>query len=74
GAEDFHLILSPEHFIAVRDRPGGPAEASLDVSLKGYRHRLACQQSDLEGAVKRSQDASIGLDKAVRSWLHNKAA
>ncbi len=74
GAEDFHLILSPEHFIAVRDRPGGPAEASLDVSLKGYQHRLACQRGNLEGAVKRSQDASIGLDEAVRSWLHNKAA
>jgi len=40
-AEDaFREMASPEHFVAVRDRFGGPASAVLDAALEGYRTTL----------------------------------
>ena len=41
GAGDFGEIVSPEHFIAVRDRPGGPAPRALAEALALYRRQLA---------------------------------
>lgn len=37
----FRFIASPEHFVAVRTMPGGPAPAALAASLAGYRAVLA---------------------------------
>lgn len=41
GESDFRRLLTPEHFIAVRERPGGPAAPALGASLDGYRATLA---------------------------------
>ena len=38
---DFRRFLTPEHFVAVRDRFGGPAEGSLSASLQRYRDGLS---------------------------------
>ncbi len=37
GAERFADIVSPEHFVAVRTRYGGPAGAPLQAAIDGYR-------------------------------------
>ena len=66
-------IVSPEHFISVRDRLGGPAEASLNASLERYRNDLQAQRDDLAAAVSRREDAAVELDQAVRSYLHDQA-
>jgi argininosuccinate lyase len=39
-AERFAEIVSPEYFVAVRDRFGGPAPAALDRAIAGYRAAL----------------------------------
>jgi argininosuccinate lyase len=41
GAEGFADIVSAEHFIAARDRPGGPAPRALAEALALYRRQLA---------------------------------
>jgi argininosuccinate lyase len=33
----FAEIVSPEYFVAVRDRLGGPAPAAMDAAIAGYR-------------------------------------
>ena len=40
-AARFAEIVSPEYFIAVRTRFGGPAPAPLGAALAGYRAALA---------------------------------
>ena len=40
AAEAFAEIVSAEHFIAVRDRPGGPAPRALAEALAHYRSQL----------------------------------
>ncbi len=40
GGEEFAKIVSAEHFIAVRDRPGGPAPQALAEALGTYRGLL----------------------------------
>lgn len=37
----FQHAVSPENFVAVRDRFGGPARAPMDAALAGYRQELA---------------------------------
>ena len=40
-AARFATIVSPEHFVAVRTRPGGPAAAPMRTALAGYRDALS---------------------------------
>jgi len=40
----YKLAVSPENFIAVRTRYGGPAEAPMDVALSEYSEDLSRQQ------------------------------
>ncbi|MDH3663547.1 MAG: argininosuccinate lyase [Alphaproteobacteria bacterium] len=67
-------IVSPEHFIAVRDRTGGPADVSLNASLEHYRSYLQSQRNDLARAVARRDDAAAKLDQSVRLLLQDQAA
>ncbi|MGI9451861.1 MAG: argininosuccinate lyase, partial [Geminicoccaceae bacterium] len=73
-AEGLRRFVSPEHFIAVRDRRGGPAEASLHASLELYRNDLQSQRNDLAAAVTRRDNAAARLDQTIRSLLHDQAA
>lgn len=41
GEDEFRTMVSPAHFVAVRDRFGGPAPAAMDAALAGYRTALA---------------------------------
>ena len=56
-ASRFAEIVSPEHFVAVRGRFGGPAPEALEASLDGCRQRLehATQEA---AAIAAREDAS----------------
>lgn len=41
SADSFIHTVSPETFVARRDRPGGPAPAAMAVALKLYRSKMA---------------------------------
>jgi len=51
---DFRRFGTPEHFVAVRTLPGGPAPAALAASLAGYRRSL----EDLRGRIGQAHAAT----------------
>ena len=65
GQGEFASMVSPEHFVAVRDRFGGPAPAALDAAIRGYRtsldafHERAASRSAFEAAAARDLDTRI---------------
>ena len=54
-ARRFAEIVSPEHFVAVRDRFGGPAPAALDAALA--RYRAAPRRGRARGAAIAEREA-----------------
>lgn len=60
---------APEHSIAVRDRIGGPAPASLAASLARYRATLADAEHHLSGVTGRWAIAKETLETAVASRI-----
>ncbi len=60
----FAELVSPEHFVAVRDRFGGPAPAPLAAAIAGYRGKSA----DFVERMKRHVD----LEAAAASELRTK--
>ncbi|SHE78176.1 argininosuccinate lyase [Kaistia soli DSM 19436] len=61
----FADMVSPEAFIAVRDRFGGPAPAALDAALAGYRLALGEFDRRAREAAQRRTDASDMLRRRV---------
>ncbi|GGX67605.1 argininosuccinate lyase [Tateyamaria omphalii] len=53
--ERFEIVTSADHFVAVRDRPGGPAPAALNAAFAMY-------QSDLHRLTER---ATVRTDRHV---------
>ena len=66
AAADLRRFTSPEHFVEVRARFGGPAEASLIRSFGGYRERLDALESRLAAAIGRRVEAREELDRLSR--------
>jgi argininosuccinate lyase len=60
----FAEIVSPEHFVAVRARFGGPAAEALDASLNRYRERLQAFEHDARSAAER--EAASARELATR--------
>jgi argininosuccinate lyase len=60
-ATRFAEIVSPEYFVAVRNRFGGPAPAPLAAAIAGYRDHLA--------ALKSRGAANAALAAAARAEL-----
>lgn len=58
--EAYKLAVSPEHFIAVRTRYGGPAEAPMDIALSGYSKDLKRQN----GRASKNKTYRIQSEKA----------
>jgi argininosuccinate lyase len=63
---DLRRFTSPEHFVEVRDRPGGPSEPSLSRSLEGYREHLQALETRLASVVERRRAARAELDRLSR--------
>jgi argininosuccinate lyase len=61
GEAEFRRFTTPEHFIAVRTLPGGPAPAPLAASLARYRDELAAARAWLDGYRARLD----GVDRAL---------
>ncbi len=57
-ARDFARFISPEHFVGVRERPGGPGPKALATSLAGYRQSLDQQAAALTADRERRQAAN----------------
>jgi argininosuccinate lyase len=65
----FRHYLTPEHFVAVRSRPGGPAPEALAASLDGYTKTLASYRADLDALRTRQARAADALAQAVESTI-----
>jgi argininosuccinate lyase len=59
---EFREFVSPEYFIAVRDRFGGPAPASLTAAIGRYRQRLAGFEAGTRVTAAREATAARLLD------------
>ncbi len=71
GEDDFRRFVSPEHFIAVRERPGGPGPAALTASLDGYAAALDDHAAALAAFTGRAADAARRLDTLVDDLIGN---
>jgi argininosuccinate lyase len=49
GEADLRRYTTPEHFVAVRTLPGGPAPGPLGASLARYRSELDAARAWLDG-------------------------
>jgi argininosuccinate lyase len=61
---EFKEFVSPEYFIAVRDRFGGPAPAALAASIARYRQRLTGFEAGMRVTAAREAAAARTLDAA----------
>ncbi|MEQ9812466.1 MAG: argininosuccinate lyase [Azospirillaceae bacterium] len=68
-AEAFLRFVSADHFIAVRDRRGGPAPAALAASLAGYRETLAVLDHRWAGYRQRAAEAATRRRGAVAALI-----
>ncbi|NLS08154.1 argininosuccinate lyase [Rhizobium sp. P32RR-XVIII] len=57
----FKEIVSPEHFVAVRGRFGGPAPEPMEAALASYRDKLAAFQADAKKAAEHEAAAAAEL-------------
>ncbi|MGO4572104.1 argininosuccinate lyase [Microvirga sp. 2TAF3] len=65
----FVEMVAPEHFIAVRNRFGGPAPQVLSEALQGYRDQLDALTDQARATAAREVTASSELDSKFRSLL-----
>ncbi|TCR61056.1 argininosuccinate lyase [Bosea sp. BK604] len=66
GAAEFARMVSPEHFVAIRDRLGGPAPAALDAALASYRTALAGFEARAAGIADRQAVAADELERRIQ--------
>jgi argininosuccinate lyase len=59
--EKFRQIVSPEHFVAVRSRFGGPAPEPMQAALSAYREQLSAFEADAAraAALQAAADAEL---------------
>ena len=56
-------LVSPEYFVAVRTRYGGPAPEPLDAALAGYRQDAAAFTARHDTLLARQSAAATTLDE-----------
>lgn len=66
SAAEFARMVSPEHFVAVRDRFGGPAPAALDAALADYRAALDASEARSATIATREAAAAAMLERRVQ--------
>jgi argininosuccinate lyase len=59
----FKEIVSPEHFVAVRGRFGGPAPEPMQAALASYRDKLAAFEADAKKAAEHEAAAAAELEE-----------
>lgn len=65
----YSTIVSPENFIAVRDRFGGPAPGPMSEALAAYRSHLDALTEQADGAAAREAAAVAELDRQFHSLV-----
>lgn len=65
----FAHMVSPEHFVAVRDRFGGPAPRALQEALQSYRSQAAGLADRARGLSAREKAAASELDARFKELL-----
>ena len=63
-AAGFAIAVSPERFVALRDRFGGPAPASLDAAFARAAATLDAWRAAAAARADRERDAAAALDAA----------
>lgn len=63
-AARFAEVVSPENFVAVRTRPGGPAEDVMRQAIRMYGDRLHDLTSQARGRSERERAAQVNLQRA----------
>jgi argininosuccinate lyase len=64
---DLRRFTTPEHFVAVRTLPGGPAPAPLGASLLRYRRELALARAWLDEYRARIEGVDQRLAERARN-------
>lgn len=67
SAGDFVQIVSPEYFVAVRDRFGGPAPTPMEAALASYTHALAAADARANTLAEHEAKARQTLDTAFHA-------
>jgi argininosuccinate lyase len=65
----FAEMVSPEHFVAVRDRFGGPAPAALRAALQDYRTQLGIQTDRARAIAGREAEAAAALQAKFHALM-----
>ncbi|MBR9762135.1 MAG: argininosuccinate lyase [Rhodobacteraceae bacterium] len=63
-AQTFREVVSPEYFVAVRDRFGGPAPAAMAEALASYREALSGFTARAEALQAQDTRAAAALEAA----------
>lgn len=63
-AETFAQVVSPEYFVAVRERFGGPGKNALQQALARYRAALEAAQNRAQHLAAQESQAARALERA----------
>jgi argininosuccinate lyase len=66
---EFARVVSPEHFVAVRERFGGPGPQALGAALAGYRAKLDAYEASAKATAQQEATARQELDAAFAKLL-----
>jgi len=67
GRDTFEEIVSPAHFVAVRDRFGGPAPAPMAAALAAYRDKAASFDRTAQDNTAREAAAARELNEKFKA-------
>ena len=65
----FAEAVSPDYFVAVRDRFGGPAPAAMAEALAAYRATLSAFEAGARSRAARAEAAADALDTAFNALI-----
>ncbi|WP_112663175.1 argininosuccinate lyase [Microvirga flavescens] len=65
----FAELVSPEHFVAVRDRFGGPAPRALRAALQSYRDKLDALAAQARAIGERETATAAELNNKFKALL-----
>jgi argininosuccinate lyase len=65
----FAEIVSPDNFVAVRDRFGGPAPRALSQAIAGYNQEISGIRSRMQEAARRAETSAQDLQSRFTALL-----